>query len=291
MKIFKDFTSFNEYTGLAIPLDNNLDIGYYNVSKMRLQSPPIMVDFYRISIKSNFTDKTSSDYDPNNPEPISAVFFNSPEQANGWDVEPTFNGMYVQFSKKFLEEHRYLFKNYLNYGEHEALCLTEKEEQEIRTVFELIIPYYNASQKDFGVMISYIHVLVSLVESFYNRQFSTHPKQYNQILSNFQQELKNYYHQPVNQTPTVQYFADKLNLTPNYLGDIIKHFTQKSAIENIHEFVIKQAKELLEKRTDLNTTEIAFELGFEYPNYFSKFFKKHLKLTPTTYRKQLKSVK
>jgi AraC family transcriptional activator of pobA len=291
MKIFKDFASFNEYTGLAIPLDNNLDMGYYNVSKMRLQSPPIMVDFYRISIKSNFIDKTSSDYDPNNPQPITAVFFNSPEQANGWDIEPTFNGMYVQFSKKFLEEHRFLFKNYLNYGEHEALCLTEKEEQEIRTVFELIIPYYNATKKDFGVMISYIHVLVSLVESFYNRQFSTHPKQYNQILSNFQQELKNYYNQPVNQTPTVQYFADKLNLTPNYLGDIIKHFTQKSAIENIHEFVIKQAKELLEKRTDLNTTEIAFELGFEYPNYFSKFFKKHLNVTPTAYRKQLTSVK
>lgn len=291
MKIFKDFASFNAYTGLKTPLNNNLDIGCYDVSKMRLQSPPIMVDFYRISIKSNFIDKTVVDYNPNDSQPITAVFFNSPEQANGWDVEPTYNGMYLQFSKEFLEEHRFLFKNYLNYGEHEALYLTNKEEQEIRTVFELILPYYHATQKDFGVLISYIHVLVSLVEAFYNRQFSTHPKQYNQILSDFQQELKLYYHQPVNQTPTVQYFADKLHLTPNYLGDIIKHFTQKSAIENIHEFVIKRAKELLEKRTDLNTTEIAYELGFEYPNYFSKFFKKHLNLTPTAYRKYFTSVK
>jgi AraC-like DNA-binding protein len=70
------------------------------------------------------------------------------------------------------------------------------------------------------------------------------------------------------------------------LGDIIKYFTQKSPIENIHEFVIKKAKEMLEKRSDLNNTEIAYELGFEYPNYFAKFFKKQVNLTPKEYRLQ-----
>lgn len=291
MKVFKDFSSFNEYIGLAKPLDDNIDIGYYDVSKMLLKSEPMAVDFYRISIKSNFIDKTVSGYNPNDPKPISAVFFNSPIHAAGWDVEPTYNGIYIQFSKKFLEEHRFLFKNYLNYGEHEALYLSEKEENEIRTVFELILPYYTPERMNMEIMISYIHVLVSLVESYYNRQFATHPKLYNQILSDFQQELIFFYNQPVTQLPTVQHFAEKLNLTPNYLGDIIKHFTKKSAIENIHAFVVEKAKELLEKRMDLNTTEIAFELGFEYPNYFSKFFKKHLNVTPTAYRNQFASVK
>jgi len=98
--------------------------------------------------------------------------------------------------------------------------------------------------------------------------------------------LKDYYNQPVTQLPNVQYFADKLGLTPNYFGDIIKHFTQKSAIENIHEFVIKKAKELLEKNREMNSTEVAYELGFEYPNYFSKFFKKQVNLTPKEYRLQ-----
>jgi len=276
MRTFKDFKSYNEYLGLAEPLDNDIDIGYYDVPKMRLQSEPVSIDFYRISIKSNFIDKTASNYDPKQPNPITAVFFNSPEMAGGWDIEPTFNGMYLQLSKKLIEENRFLFKNYLDYGEHEALQLTEKEEQEIRTVFDLMLKYHDNKQNNFGVLLSYVHVLISLVEAFYKRQFSTHAKLYNPILSQFQQLLQDYYNKPVNNTPSVQYFADELRLTPNYLGDIIKHFTQKSPIENIHEFVIKKAKEMLEKRSDLNNTEIAYELGFEYPNYFAKFFKKQV---------------
>jgi len=287
MRIFKNFESFNEYVGLREPLDNNIDIGFYEPKRMRLQSEPVMIDFYRISIKSNFIDINSPDY----PQPITAVFFNSPEHPSSWNVEPTFNGMYVQLSKKLIEEHRFLFKHYLDYGEHEALYLTVKEEHEIRTIFDLMLKYYDNRQKNYSVLLSYVHVLISLVEAFYNRQFSTQPKKYNHILSDFQQHLKDYYNQPVNQLPTVQYFADKLHLTSNYLGDIIKHFTDKSAIETIHDLVIKKAKELLEERNDLNNTEIAYELGFEYPNYFAKFFKKHLTLTPKEYRRQFQSAK
>ena len=284
MRTFKDFKSFNEYIGLPTPLDNDIDIGYYDVANMRLKSDPVAVDFYRISIKSNFVDKSARDFDIKNPKPITAVFFNSPERANGWDVEPTYNGMYLQFSKKLIEENRFLFKNYLDYGEHEALQLTEKEEQEIRTIFGLMLKYYESRKENFGVLLSYVHVLVSLVEAFYKRQFSSNPKQYNPIVSEFQQLLLEYYNQPVKNIPTVQHFADKLGMTANYLGDIIKHFTQKSALENIHDFVIKKAKEMLETRGDLNNTEIAYELGFEYPNYFAKFFKKQVDLTPKEYR-------
>jgi len=282
MTCFKDFESFNKYIGLPKPLDNDIDIGYYDPPNMLLKSEPVMVDFYRISIKINFIDKSVP-----KPKPINAIFFNSPELSTGWDVEPTYTGMYLQLSKKIIEENRFLFKTYLDYGQHEALYLTETEEQEIKTIFDLMLKYYGRRKENFGVLLSYVHVLVSLVEAFYNRQFSTNPKQYNPIVSGFQQLLKDYYKEPVNQTPTVQYFADKLGLTPNYFGDIIKHFTQRSAIENIHEFVIEKAKELLEKRSDLNNTEIAYELGFEYPNYFAKFFKKQVNLTPKEYRLQV----
>jgi len=282
MAFFKDFESFNKYIGLPKPLDSDIDIGYYDPSNMLLKSEPVMVDFYRISIKINFTDKTVP-----NSKPINAVFFNSPKMATGWDVEPTYTGMYLQLSKQLIEENRFLFKNYLDYGQHEALFLTDTEEQEIQTIFDLMFKYYHHRKENFAVLLSYVHVLVSLVEAFYKRQFSTNPKQYNPILSDFQQLLKDYYNKPVNHIPTVQYFADELRLTPNYLGDIIKHFTQKSAIENIHEFVIIKAKEMLEKRSDLNNTEIAYELGFEYPNYFAKFFKKQVNLTPKEYRLQV----
>ena len=287
MTLFKDIESFNKYLGLPKPLDNNIDIGYYDVPNMRLKSESVSIDFYRISIKSNFIDKSVSDFNPDKKKPVTAVFFNSPEELSGWDIEPTFNGIYLQFSKKLIEDNRFLFKNYYDYGEHEPLFLLEKEEQEIRTIFGLMLKYYDTRKENLSVLLSYVHVLVSLVESFYKRQFLSNPVQYSPIVSEFQQLLINYYNQPINQIPTVQYFAEKLGLTPNYLGDIIKHFTQKSAIENIHEFVMVKAKEMLEKRNDLNTTEIAYALGFEYPNYFSKFFKKQLNLAPKQYRLQV----
>jgi AraC family transcriptional regulator, transcriptional activator of pobA len=287
MTLFKDFKSYNKYLGLAEPLDANIDIGYYDVPKMLLKSEPVAIDFYRISIKANFLDKSVSGFNPDNPEPITAVFFNSPGHSGGWEIEPTFNGMYLQLSKKLIEENRFLFKNYLDYGEHEPLQLIEKEEQEVRTIFALMLKYYDSRKENFDVLLSYVHVLVSLVEAFYKRQFSANPVQYSPIVSEFQRLLLSYYNEPIKHIPTVQYFADKLDLTPNYLGDLIKHFTQKSPLEHIHEFVITKAKEMLEKRIDLNNTEIAYELGFEYPNYFAKFFKKQVNLTPKDYRLQV----
>jgi AraC-like DNA-binding protein len=283
MKHFKDFKTYNEYIGLNKPLDNDIDVGYYDPPNMLSKSEPISVDFYRISMKINFINKTTPD-----SKPITAVFFNSPNLMvpRGWDVEPTYQGMYLQLSKNIIEENRYLFKTYLEYGQHEALYLTEEEVQEISAVFQLMMKYYNSKERNFNILLSYVNVLVSLVEAFYKRQFSTNPKQYNRIVTDFQQGLKDYYNQPVQQLPSVQYFANKLGLTPNYFGDIIKHFTQKSALENIHEFVIKKAKELLEQNTLMNNTEVAYELGFEYPNYFSKFFKKQVNLTPKEYRLQ-----
>lgn len=283
MKIFKDFTSYNEYIGTTKPLDNDIDIGYYDPPNMLLRSEAVAVDFYRISFKINLKNKNTPDR-----KPITAVFFNSPEMVlnEGWDVEPTYTGMYLQLSKKVIEENRFLFKTYLDYGQHEALYLTNEEVEEIYSVFKLMFKYYKSEKQNFGVLISYVNVLISLVEAFYKRQFSTDPKEYNRIVSDFQQNLVDYYNQPVLQLPNVQYFADKLGLTANYLGDIIKHFTQKSALENIHDFVIKKAKELLIENKKLNTTEIAYELGFEYPNYFSKFFKKQVGLSPKEYRQQ-----
>ncbi|WP_286860027.1 MULTISPECIES: helix-turn-helix domain-containing protein [Sphingobacterium] len=281
MKKFVDFHSYNQYLGLDSPLNNDIDVGYYAPEKMLLKSEPIIVDFYRISIKIGYVNKFDSE-----AKPFNAVFFNSPEIAVGWDVVPTYTGMYVQLSKKIIEENRNLFKTYLDYGQHEALYLTNEEVEEISTVFHLMIKYYERENRNFTVLLSYVNLLISLVEAFYKRQFSTDPKMYNRIITDFQHELIHYYNQPVSQLPSVQYFADKLGLTSNYLGDIVKHFTKKSALENIHEFVIKKAKELLEQNIEMNTTEVAYDLGFEYPNYFSKFFKKQVNMTPKEYRQQ-----
>lgn len=284
MIFLKDFEAFNNYVCLPKPLDNNMDIGYYDGHNTLLRSERVMIDFYRISIKNNFIDLNSS----NNPEPVSGVFFSSPDKPLAWNIGQHFNGMYVQISRKLIDENRFLFQNYLGYGEHEALYLTNSEESEIRAVFDLLFKHYYAEQNNYNVLLSYIHVLVSLVETFYHRQFSTNIKKYNHIVSEFQHLLHNYYNGEVTRLPTVQSFADELRLSPNYLGDIIKYFTNKSAIESIHDFVIKRAKQLLQE-SNLNNTEIAYELGFEYPNYFAKLFKKHTQLTPKEYRNNFQS--
>ncbi|WPO83904.1 helix-turn-helix domain-containing protein [Chryseobacterium sp. JJR-5R] len=283
MKIYKDFTSYNQEIGLSEPLDNDIDVGYYDPLKITVACEAVVVDFYRISIKIKYRRKSTPDV-----EPVSAIFFNTPDLIiePGWDAEPTYTGMYLQLSKKIIEENRFLFKTYLDYGQHEALYLTDDEVEDVSTVFRLMLKYHDSEKTNFSVLISYVNVLVSLVEAFYKRQFSTDPKQYNHIITGFQQSLADYYNQPVKQLPSVQYFADKLGLTANYLGDIVKHFTQKSALENIHDFVIKRAKELLLENQKMNTAEIAYALGFEYPNYFSKFFKKQVSLTPREFRLQ-----
>jgi len=283
MKIYKDFASYNRAIGLAPPLDEDIDLGYYDPPSIVIGTEPVMVNFYRISIKIKYRLKST---------PLeahkTAIFFNSPDLVipPGWEAEPTFTGMYLQLSKKVIEEHRFLFRNYLDYGQHEALLLKDEEIEEISAVFKLMLNYYQSERKHFGVLLSYVNVLTSLVEAFYQRQFSTNPKQYNRIVADFQQCLVDYYNKPVEQLPSVHYFADRLGMTANYLGDIIKHFTQKSALENIHEFVIKKAKEVLEKDSEMNTAEVAYQLGFEYPTYFSKFFKRMVGYSPKEYRLQ-----
>lgn len=127
MKLFKDFEAYNDFVGLPKPLDNNIDIGFYP-AKVLLKSEPILVDFYRISIKSNYFDKNSPEY----PKPITAAFFSSPDRPLEWNIDHRFDGIYLHISKNLIDENRFLFRNYLDYGVHEALYLTDKEEQEIR---------------------------------------------------------------------------------------------------------------------------------------------------------------
>lgn len=273
----KNFKEHNEYVGLPDPKNEHIDLGRYDDSEIRLKSEPVMIDFYRISYKKNYAD--------NNRD---AVLFYSPERPLEWDLEKQLEGYYLQLSKELINQHRYLFQNYMEYGEHEALYLTKEEEEEIQDIFQSLIRHYEEQPGNTSVLISYAHVLVNLVESYYKRQFSTDIRKYNRIVTEFQKQLRNYYSREVDRLPNVQYFADKLNLTPNYLGDIIKHQTDRTAIETIHDFIIEKAKELL-RQDHSNMSQIAYELGFEYPNNFSKFFKNHTDVTPSEFRNRYKT--
>jgi AraC-like DNA-binding protein len=230
-------------------------------------------------------NRLAPDYDPESSQPVSGVFFYSPKNPLEWDLVKPVKGYYIQLSNEIINKHRYLFQNYMEYGNHEPLYQTESEEKEVRDIFRSLERHYKEQPDNTGVLVSYAHVLITLIESFYRRQFSTDIKKYNRIVTGFQQLLQGYYSHEVAHVPTVQYFADKLHLSPNYLGDIVKHHTEKTAIETIHNQIIKEAKALL-RQDNSNMSQIAFALGFEYPNNFSKFFKNHMELTPSEFRKK-----
>ncbi|MFV0378900.1 MAG: helix-turn-helix domain-containing protein [Mangrovibacterium sp.] len=286
MKTFTDFKSFNQYIGVSQALNEHIDIGKYPETTL-LKSEGIYIDFYRVSFKTNYINPELPDYDPKNPKPITAVFFNSPGKLYEWDLTDKFEGYYLQLSKEIIEKNRYLFQNFLEYGYHEALFLTKQEEREIVLLYENLIQKYEDKNYTENVLLAYVNLILNLVESFYRRQFSTEIEKTNYIVREFQQLLKDSYEDGFANLPTVQFFADKMNLTANYLGDIIKANTHKSAIEHIHEFVTDKAKKMIVE-TQLTNTEIAFQLGFNYPNYFSKFFRKQTQFSPSQYREKFK---
>lgn len=289
MTKFTDFKTFNQYIGVSTPKNEHIDVGQYPDTTL-LHSDGIAIDFYRVSFKTNYITPELPDYDPNNPKPITAVFFNSPRNIYEWDLTEKFEGYYLHLSKELIENNRYLFQNFLEYGYHEALFLTKKEEEEIVLLYENLIQKYHGKGISQNVLLAYVNLILNLVESFYKRQFTTETEKTNYTVRTFQQLLKDYYKDGFADLPTVHYFAEKMKLSANYLGDVIKAHTHKSAIQYIHEFVTQKAKELIVE-THLTNAEIAFQLGFHFPNYFSKFFKKHTQMNPKEFREKYRDSK
>ena len=178
--------------------------------------------------------------------------------------------------------HQYGFFSYNN---NKALFLSEKEEQIILNLFSSIEQecQNNIDQFSQDVMIANIELLLVHIDRYYNRQFLTRKNISNDTLSKMEDILNDYFKSEINQLPTVQYIADQLNLTPTYLSDLLKNLTGLTAQQHIHEKMIAKAKELL-STTNLSVSEIAFQLGFEYPQSFNKLFKKKTDLTPLEFK-------
>lgn len=279
---FKNFDTFNQYLGVEKPISEKIDFGkYHQELPLNVKSKAISVDFYRISLKENinFTDIHRKELLHK-----TVLFFNSPNQNFEWNLKDKWQGFYVQIAKEVIEKHRFLFRNCLEYGMHEALVLEENEATEIKQIFDLLHSHYTKENYDFDIVLSYTNIIISLAEKFYLKLFSVHQKEYNWIVKDFQELLNNYYKNDVSHTPNVSYFAEKLNLSPNYFGDVIKHFTGINAKDIIQNHIIETAKKLL-LETKTSNSEIAYQLGFEYPNYFAKFFKKITNYSPSEYRK------
>lgn len=178
--------------------------------------------------------------------------------------------------------------SFFSYESNEALHMSERERQIILNCFhEIKEELEHAIDKHSKQIIAAnIEVLLNHCVRFYDRQFVTREVTNRDLLGRFEEVILAYFRSDKPQTiglPSVQYCAVQLHLSPNYFGDLIKKETGKSAQEYIQTAVIEQAKEML-LESGKSVSEVAYDLGFKYPNHLSRLFKKVAGTTPNEYR-------
>lgn len=179
---------------------------------------------------------------------------------------------------------------YFSYAVSEALHLSDQEKEIVMDCLKKIqIELEHAIDKHSKELIAMnIDLLLNYCMRFYERQFITRNNVNKDALTAFEQLLDDYFEGqfPVqNGLPSVKYFADKIHLSPNYFGDMIKKDTGKTPQEHIQEKIIEMAKERIIGTND-TVSEISYALGFQYPQHLSRLFKKRVGCTPNEYRLQ-----
>jgi AraC-like DNA-binding protein len=177
---------------------------------------------------------------------------------------------------------------FFSYETTEALHLSEKEKQ---TLLDCILKIQSELEENIdnhsqNLIVSNIEVLLNYCSRYYGRQFITRKNSNRDIVTRVKNAIQDYFdsdHLTKNGLPTVAYLAEKVNLSPNYLSDLLKKETGMNTQDHIHYFLIEQAKNIL-RNTDKSISEVAFCLGFEYPQYFSKLFKQKTGQTPQQFR-------
>lgn len=178
--------------------------------------------------------------------------------------------------------------SYFSYTSNEALHLSDSEREVILLVYRIMEQELNSRVDEFSqeVVIAQLELLLSYVNRFYKRQFITRKGVNNDILQKTESILDNYLntqaslHQGL---PTVQYLSDQLKISPGYLSDLLRSLIGQNAQQYIRGKVIEKAKERL-TNTNLTVAEIAYELGFEHPQSFSKMFRVRTGLSPLEFR-------
>ncbi|MCL6275105.1 helix-turn-helix domain-containing protein [Muricauda sp. 2012CJ35-5] len=295
----KHFSSLSEYLGYlnfprpehpllsVVPIDSTLMHGF------RDSSPPITNDFYSISLKKLVSGNLSygrTKYDFAN----GAMVFMAPRQIAQWDdfIEIEDQGFFITFHEDFIRgtglSDKIKAYGYFSYTINEALHLSPKEENIMQSIFDTIKSEYRNNQDEFSkdIIISQLETLLKFADRFYKRQFINRQESSSKLLDKFNTELRRYYEDDhLNGLPNLNTIAELLTVSQRYLSDTLKTETGKSGKEHINQFILEKAKdELLGSLKSIS--EIAYELGFDYPQNFSKMFKRETGMSPKSFLKQ-----
>lgn len=301
MQHFKTLSAYLDYLGLSRPEHPMLSVfkskedGYLPCP--RESSPPITNDCYSISFKKFLEGNLNygrTKYDFTN----GALFFISPRQVLQWDGSVIFEqkGFSINFHEDFLKgtELAQRIKKYgfFSYSVNEALHLSPKEEKQIESIVENIEIEYQNNQDAFSkeIIISQLDTLLKYANRFYERQFLNRKEISNNLLEQFNQHLTEYFELGQLEEkgiPSIEQIANKISVSQRYLSDTLKKETGKTTTEHLHLHLIDKAKNIL-LQPNKSISEVAYELGFEYPPYFSRLFKKKEGISPTEYREKYK---
>lgn len=254
----------------------------------------VLLDFYYISLKKGFTNKLfygqqTYDFDEG------MMYFVAPNQilrGAGPEPEDDLSGWILAVHPDFFWGTS-LAKNirkysFFDYAVNEALFLSDKEKTILNGIVENIQNEYQANLDKFSqdIIISHLETLLNYADRFYQRQFLTRKKSNHQVLDQLEQVVNDYLNSKdlsANGLPSVQFISDQLHISPGYLRSLLKNLTGQSTQQYIHEKLIEKAKEKL-STTQLSVSEIAYELGFEHSQSFSKLFKSKTKQSPLEFR-------
>lgn len=298
MKQFDSIKNLSEYYGVNLkhPL---IDIRKYEDVKGEriIKKEPIRYGFHTISFVRNFNGFIqigNTQFEGDN----GVLYFIEPNQLYTCNSTDLWEGYHISIHPNIFKEHfshqEISTYDFFSYEVNESLLLTEQEKEVVENLLEMSWNEFHNHKDSFSIpiILSYISTLLNLAERFYARQFESRKSLHNQLLREFYELLYNYYVDSMDneiQQPTVSHFALRLNVTPNYLSDTIRHHSGKSALQVIQDFVIEEAKRQLAYSTQ-TVSELSYKLGFEYPSYFSRLFKRKTKMSPSQYRKSVKSI-
>ncbi|MEM9361401.1 MAG: AraC family transcriptional regulator [Bacteroidota bacterium] len=291
----KTISQYHEFRGLSGPSHPLISVfRIEEITKLKDDEPEYIIqDFYSIALKTNVSGtfvygQREYDFDKG------TMFFIAPNQV--YSIRGTKN---LTHSGWLLLIHPDLFWNtplaalihkfeYFGYSVNEALHLSAKEEETILGVLKGICEECCSTIDKFSksVIISRIETLLNYANRFYHRQFITREKENHEILTRLEKILNNHFdtdNMTTKNIPSVLDISSSLNISPNYLSGLLKALTGKSTQEHIQDKLVEKAKEKLAVR-ECSISEIAFQLGFEYSQSFSKFFKSKTNLTPSEFR-------
>jgi len=299
LKHFKKVGDYHKLVNLAAPLHPMVSLVDYSEVQYPadIESLRWKQDYYTIGLKRNiphklFYGQQVYDFDEG------LMTFVAPKQIMGLANNPNVNkgqpsGWLLLVHPDFLWNTSLAktIKDYdfFGYGVNEALFLSEKEEEMMVNMLMNIQKEYESNIDNFSqkIVVSQIELLLNFAERFYARQFITRKISNHQIISQLETVLDEEFRSDnlvENGIPSVQFVADRLNLSPNYLSGILKSLTGQSTQQHIHDKLIEKAKEQL-MATPLSISEIAYGLGFEHPASFTKLFKNKTDLSPLEFRR------